>query len=215
MKLKSQKQFRKCRKNCPCKYTHGLTQLYHNAQLVCEKAEEIEAKKGNRKSQMSSSDVDFSKEDDSTCKTLINELKNQKTDLKKLKDICRNVNNKLKFHSEERLGIEKHFKEVNKKIEEINEIVEEFDGKISKSKDEKQPVDIGSLNNALSSEEEEMIKVKEEIEMRLRRREEWKEQEKNWDRKICQQRQTDILLVLKSTNLMENYIQELKCKINL
>lgn len=217
MKLTTQKTFRKCIKNWPCKYTHGLIQLYHNAQLLREEVEKIEASKGNRKAQMSRSDVDFSKEDDSTCKTLIKEMKNQKTDMKTLKNIYEKIKNKLKFHSEETVHVKKHLEEVNKKMHQVNEIVKKFEpeGKTHPLKEEQQAIKINCLNNALSLEEEEIFRVKEEVEMRLRRKEEWKEQEKNWDHERCKERETDTLLVLKSTNLMETYIQELKSKINL
>lgn len=258
LKFSKQKKIKKCvANNFSCKYTQELIRLYHNAQLLREKAKQLELIEDERleidemvqslKIGKNIKKLDITEEETkiinsvekleiinshkksegnknynndfcekfSISSVLMTEIKNKNDNVKELKNICEKGTEKLKIHEESNFRNAKCLTDLKKQFQEIQKIVNNFGplGKIFQLKNEQKTIDAAFMNRALFLEEDYLCKAKEEIQKRLKCKEERTQQDKSNDLERSKERRIDTLLVLKSVNLMENYIQDLKSQV--
>lgn len=238
--MSKQKKLRKCQKNYSNKYTQELIEFYHNAKLLRERAEKLELiekeerfeinklmeietdKNGgklkindsNGKSEINQFD-DFCCKKDSISSLLMTKLNNKNNSTKELRNISEKVTEKLKTHMETNFQNRNSFAELKKKFQRIQNLVKNYQpqGKIYELKKEQQTIDVALMNQSLFLEEDILRKAEEEIQRRSKCKEDMSKEEEAFDLERTKERRSDTLLLLKSINLMENYIEELKFQL--
>lgn len=233
MKFSNQKKFKKCENNCPCKCTQELIQLYHNAQLLREKAaklelienkdrfeinkvvEKLEINDSHEKSEINKNNNNDYYKNILISNVLMTKMNDKNFSANELRNLSEKVTEKLKIHAELNFRNENYFTELKKKVQQIEKIIENFQpqGKIFELKNEQQTIDVALMNQSLFLEENDLCKFEKKIQTRLKCKEEWIKEDESYDLERTKARRIETLLVLKSINLMENYIDELKFQI--